>query len=393
MIDLVVRLLEPLSILLAYLGLAFLRFSTPRKPGSSTVTPPTSPDVSPIASNKKRKPNTTGKVAEEKSTTRPRNHTRPKVVALYIFCVGFLLSYGVAPRVLNALFGYGIITSQTLPFVPSPPLADLAWAISLGHLPHSVGKIAAFLGWTRFQRGYRRLFGHDVWWLPPGGPWKLWNVVVLLLVDPVLILEPLVAIYHTLFWFGGLFFSWNAPHQGPSARVSQLLGTIFGAVAGGSGSLSANILLCLLLTFCTAGVLLLWQRWARVDFSHLTFKKTRFANLVWIGFFNGYVEEVIFRGLFSDRLYWHFRTYSNYGGGNPSLKGPIAIFSPGPSTPSYLEDIASAVGPTEVLEMLSKLAITTIPVLGAFKIASLLCGEDEQGNPCVGTELVDRMHV
>eukprot|EP00392_Amoebophrya_sp_AT5.2_P010793 g10860.t1 len=129
--------------------------------------------------------------------------------------------------------------------------------------------------------------GAELWWarrtaelkwvmryLPPGGTWKVYMLLLIALTAP-----ETAAL-------------WGSP-----------------AVSGGGGAATADggttISVTLVLTLLTGGVLLLWQRWAQKDYSSLPIKGTRVVNLIWVAFVNGYIEEVVFRGFFQQKIFFH----------------------------------------------------------------------------------------
>ncbi|CAD7928100.1 unnamed protein product [Amoebophrya sp. A25] len=178
----------------------------------------------------------------------------------------------------------------------SPALASLARVIVLNSLAKFGLFSARYDKWFA-SSGIARHF-------PPGGAWKLVMLVCLLF------LAPECSYGFSALLEGGL----RLPNfEASSTPFLQLLDALYSGdrvqnFFGADKQATENALLIAVMIGGTGVTLLLWHRWQRNDYSMLPIKGTRLVNLLWVSFFNAYVEEVFFRGLVQEKLFHHART-------------------------------------------------------------------------------------
>ncbi len=134
---------------------------------------------------------------------------------------------------------------------------------------------------TVFRSRLPRVLNKEYPNLPPGGVWKVYSLLITTALDPRLVIEPFMQLRNYLYEF----------------YASELSVVRF---------FSSEAYVVLLVVIIGTGiVLVVWQNWAKRDFSHLAIKRRQnLANLIWIAFLNGLVEEVLFRGFFQESLFW-----------------------------------------------------------------------------------------
>ncbi|CAD7927665.1 unnamed protein product [Amoebophrya sp. A120] len=264
---------EVCAVLFAYLCVQFGRISKPKSRAAAATL------SQKVEKKSKRSSSTADESAAGAEVEKPQSRKRVALkwlsFGLYHAAIAYLVLCAV-PSLQRWLFPvfHDRVGSQTAPMATAATI-------------FAVNAIAFHSLWLS---GWHHRVNYELAiskYLPPGGVWKVFSLLLVYLFAPEccsiglgsdnIIVEDLMS-------------------------GEKLYATLHSFIATDSVTIAITVVL----TLGTTAVLLLWHRWAKLDYSDLAIKNTRILNLCSVAFINGYVEEVVFRGLFLQKMFFHF---------------------------------------------------------------------------------------